>query len=96
MALLGRPENGLAENHHRLINRSRLLGNRYEGKLDVIQGYISHSLVSQPSNNVPPHLRGIICQGGGPNMDGLHQQPLLTVLSNRRRSSTKRSTVNLL
>ena len=37
------------------------------------QGYISHSLVSQPSNNVPPHLRGIICQGGGPNMDGLHQ-----------------------
>ena len=96
MTFFGRLENGLAEDYHRFIDRSRLLGNRYKCKLDVIQRYISHPLLSQPAYNVPPHLRGIICQGGGPNMDGLHQQPLLTVLSNRRRSSTKRSTVNLL
>ena len=60
---------------------------RYE-RSEARQGY--------RSGHYDRKLRGIICQGGGPNMDGLHQQPLLTVLSNRRRSSTKRSTVNLL
>ena len=96
MAFFCSPKDRFIENHHRLVNRCRFLGNRNKGKLNIIQRYLSHSLFSQFPNNVPPHFGCIIRQGRGTHMDRLHQQPLFAILGNRRRFTSKRRAVDLL
>ena len=77
------------------INRVGFFRRCYESQSDIIGRYIGHIHMTQGSYNIVFDLGTVVGKGSCSDMCGLHQQPTLTIFSNRGGCSAEGSFFNL-